>query len=51
MEASILIEKFEVEGPSMPKKFEEFFKMSRKLHVIHAYSHLLGSMKSASRTL
>ena len=51
MEASILIEKFEVEGPSMPKKFDEFFKASRKLHVIHAYSHLLGSMKSASDTV
>lgn len=50
MEASILIEKFEVEGTSMPKTFEVFFKTFRKIHVIHAYSHLLGPMKSASDT-
>ena len=50
IEANILIEKLEVEGPSMPKTFEAFFKMSRKLHVIQAFSHLLVSMKSASDT-
>lgn len=51
MEANILIEKFEVEGPSMPKTFEAFFKMSRKLHVTNAYSHLSVAMKSASDTI
>ena len=50
IEANILIERLEVEGPSMPKTFEAFFKMSRKLHIIHAFSHLLVSMKSALDT-
>lgn len=45
---SIQIAKFEVEGPQMPKNFEGYFKAQRKMHVINAYSHMLGNMKSAS---
>ena len=51
MEASILIKKLEVEGPSMPETFEAFYKMSRKMHVTHAFSQVLVSMKSASDTV
>lgn len=47
-DACIQIAKFEVEGPQMPKTFEVYFKSQRKIHVMHAYSHMLGNMKSAS---
>ena len=47
-EVSILIAKFEVEGPQLPLTFEAFYKASRRVHVAHAYSNILGTMKSAS---
>lgn len=47
-EASILIAKFEVEGPELPKTFELFYKASRRVHVTLAFTHILGNMKSAS---
>ncbi|MCO5581917.1 hypothetical protein L7F22_035806 [Adiantum nelumboides] len=47
-EAILHIEKLEVEGPKLPRSFEAFFKASRRMHVAQAYSHVLGSIKSAS---
>ncbi|MCO5560554.1 hypothetical protein L7F22_014169 [Adiantum nelumboides] len=47
-EATIMIAKFEIEGPQLPQSFEAFFKTSRKTHVSQAYTHVLGSIKSAS---
>ena len=43
-EVSTLIAKLEVEGPQLPKTFEAFYKASRRVHVVLAYSHILGSM-------
>lgn len=47
-EGTIMIAKFEIEGPQLPQSFEAFFKTSRKTHVSQAYTHVLGSIKSAS---
>ncbi|MCO5594055.1 hypothetical protein L7F22_048076 [Adiantum nelumboides] len=47
-EAILLIEKLEVEGPKLLETFEAFFKASHRMHVAQAYSHVLGSIKSAS---
>lgn len=49
-EASLLINRFEVEGPPLPSTFELWFKAQRRMHVVEGYSHILSSMKSASDT-
>ncbi|KAI5058193.1 hypothetical protein GOP47_0026363 [Adiantum capillus-veneris] len=46
--AAIIIAKFEVEGPMLPKTFEVFLKATRKTQVSLAYTHVLANMKSAS---
>lgn len=50
-EVSILIAKLEVEGPQLPKTFDAFYKVSRRVHVALAYLHILGAMKSASNSV
>ena len=34
IEAMLLIERLQVEGPQLPKSFDEFYKMSMKNHIL-----------------
>ncbi|MCO5578460.1 hypothetical protein L7F22_032303, partial [Adiantum nelumboides] len=48
VEAALIIQRLEVEGPKLPEGFDEFFKLNLKSHVPHAYDSLLDNMKNAS---
>ncbi|MCO5611053.1 hypothetical protein L7F22_065303 [Adiantum nelumboides] len=47
-EATLLIERLQVEGPQLPHSFKEFYKMSMKNHIVQDFSHLTDTVRSSN---
>ncbi|MCO5590400.1 hypothetical protein L7F22_044370 [Adiantum nelumboides] len=47
-EATLLIERLQVEGPQLPNSStKEFYKMSMKNHIVQAFPHLIDAVRSS----